>query len=77
MLRQSMSDTELSSNTSAVNAMVQLKQLSGELQESVMIRAQPVRVISAHVPNGAKQLVKPEKRRALSCRRRHYKLIRQ
>ena len=44
MLRQSMSDTELSSNTSAVNAMVQLKQLSGELQESVMaIRAQPVR----------------------------------
>ena len=44
MLRQSMSDTEMSSNSSAVNAMVQLKQLSGELQESVMaIRAQPVR----------------------------------
>jgi two-component system chemotaxis sensor kinase CheA len=44
MLRQSMSDSELSSNSSAANAMVQLKQLSGELQESVMaIRAQPVR----------------------------------
>jgi len=44
MLRQSMSDSELSSNSSASNAMVQLKQLSGELQESVMaIRAQPVR----------------------------------
>ena len=44
MLRQSMSDPEMSSNSSAANAMAQLKQLSGELQESVMaIRAQPVR----------------------------------
>lgn len=44
MLRQSMSELEIHSHGSIDNAMAQLKQLSGILQESVMtIRAQPVR----------------------------------
>ena len=44
MLRQSMSELELSSHNAIDDAMAQLKQLSGILQESVMtIRAQPVR----------------------------------
>ena len=44
MLRQAMSDSAMSAHGPAANAMGQLRQLSGELQESVMaIRAQPVR----------------------------------
>ena len=44
MLRQSMSELERPSNSSVDEAMSQLRQLSGVLQESVMaIRAQPVR----------------------------------
>ncbi|WP_158964594.1 chemotaxis protein CheA [Chachezhania sediminis] len=65
MLRQAMADSSMSAHGPAANAMGQLRQLSGELQESVMaIRAQPVRGLFQRMSRIVRETLRETKKNA-------------